>query len=1103
MHTTAPLLMLLGLTAALAAEAQDGTRMLRYPDIHADQIVFSYAGDLWLAPIDDSAPARRLTSHPGLELYPRFSPDGGQIAFTGQYRGDEQVYVIDVDGGAPRQLTFYPTQGPLPARWGTDHQVYGWSPDGEHVLFRSLRQDFNDPRLYRVAVTGGLPEVLPMVRAGSGDFSPDGKQIVYSPLFRDFRTWKRYEGGWAQDLYVYDLASDSARQLTRHVRTERDPMWLDSGVHFVSDRTGTLNLYRAVDGGEPVQLTRHDTWDIKWASSDGKSRIVYEVQGRIGLYDTSNGAERLLTVRVPDDGVRRTARRIKVAEQMEGYAVSPGGERVAVVARGDVFSVPAEHGVTRNLTRRGDAHDREVAWSPDGRHIAFVSDRDGEEQLYVVEQQGGEARRLTSLGPVRLYAPRWAPDGETIAVHDHRGRVHVADLQGNHRVAFQTPYGTVDDYQWSPDSRWITFSRLADHGMNAVYVWSREDRQTRLVSAPLFNAYSPAFSVDGQHLFFLSDRQFAPQIGSFEWNYVADRETGIFALALTDEAANPFGPRNDEVAASEESGDEDGKDSDEDGDDDDEEDEDDDESEVAGEEVRVEIDFDGIAERVIRVPVEADNIAGVMPLDGQVLYATTGPFYYGREADVQTKLHALDVKTRESKMLIDGIEQAVASADGKYVVVRKNGSLHRIELSKPEEPKQISTDNLIVYRAPATEWTVVFDEVWRRFRDYFYVPNMHGYDWAALRERYRPLVDEVSTREDLNTLIGEMIAELNVGHAYVAGGDLQAGHRSSAALLGALLEADADAGRYRIAHIYAGHNAEAKYRSPLNEVGVDVNVADYLLAIDGRDLTTADNPYEWLTDRGQQPVELRVSDRAEGGEIRDVLVEPIQDESALVYLEWVERNRRYVAEQTNGDVGYLHIPDMGPAGIYEFVKWFYPQRRKKGLVVDVRGNGGGNVSQMILRRLMQKPLAFGFQANSDWVDTYPQTAFNGPMVALISENSASDGDIFPYFFREAGLGPLIGKRTWGGVVGITSRGPLIDGGSVYVPEFADMQPGKGWVIEGEGVSPDIEVANDPTGRSDAQLDRGIAEVLRRIEALQPAFPTRPPAPVKLIDNGSR
>ncbi|MGB0513272.1 MAG: S41 family peptidase [Wenzhouxiangellaceae bacterium] len=1066
------------------AQSDDDTRMLRYPDIHDDQVVFSYAGDLWSAPIDGDAPARRLTSHPGLELYPRFSPDGQSIAFTGQYRGDEQVYVIPATGGEPRQLTFYPAPGPLPARWGTDHQVFGWTPDGQAVLFRSGRDEFDDRRLYRVAVDGGLPVALPMPRAGSGDYSPDGRRILYSPLFRDFRTWKRYQGGWAQNLFIYDLQRDEARQVTEHVRTERDPVWLEAGLFYVSDRDGTLELFQYdEDSGEHRQLTDNDTWDIKWASGDGTRRIVYEIAGRLGVYDTATGSARQLRIRVPDDGVRTIARRIEVGDQIEDFDIAPDGKRMLATARGDVFTLPVEHGVTRNLTRRGDAHDREAAWSPDGRHVAFISDRGGEEQLYVVPHDGGEARALTDDLEVRLYDLAWSPDSKRIAMHDHTGRIHVVDLDGGRKVIADSPYEVAADYAWSPDSRWLAWSRRDDNGTPSLFVWSSDDDRVTRLGDGFFAAYSPVFSVDGTHLFFLGDRGFAPQIGSFEWNYVVDRETGIFAYALTSDAPNPFAPRNDETEPKR----------DEDGDDNEGEDQNDKNDDSR----RVAIEFDGLDARAIRVPIESDNILGIEVTKSHLLYATGGAFYYGRQSDAPVTLKSFDLDTRESKTLAENISGLAVSADEKYALIRQNGGFRRIALGGNGDGDRISTANMIVERAPATEWAVAFDEVWRRFRDYFYVPNMHGYDWEVLRARYRPLVEHVSTREDLNYLMGEMIAELNVGHAYVSGGDLQAPDRSSVALLGAHFEADDRNGRYRIAHILPGHNQEPKYRSPLTEVGVDVEPGDYVLAIDGQPLTTAINPYALLTDRGAQPVELLVNDSPDTDGARRVLVEPIDDESALVYLEWVEQNRAHVERRTDGRVGYLHIPDMGANGIYEFIKWYYPQLRKHGLIVDVRGNGGGNVSSMILQRLMKRPLAFGYQAHSQWQDTYPSQAFIGPMVSLISETSASDGDIFPYFFREAGLGPLIGKRTWGGVVGITGRGSLIDGGQVFVPEFGLGQPGEGWIIEGRGVAPDIEVQNDPASEVDAQLERGIAEVIQRIEREAPRFLPKPPSPVKL------
>jgi len=1064
---------LLGLLILITGTASaEGTKMLRHPDIHGDRVVFSYAGDLWLAPLDNSEPARRLTSHPGLEQFAKFSPDGNQVAFTGQYRGDDQVYVIDVDGGAPQQLTYYPSAGPLPARWGTENQVYDWSPDGSKVVFRSLRHSAKDYRLFTASSDGGLPEPLPMPRAGSGVYSPDGNSMMYSPLYRDFRTWKRYQGGWAQDLYVFDLANNTARQVTSDARTERDPIWQNSGMYFVSDRSGTLNLYRLEEGGSWQAVTEEDTWDIKWASGDGESRIVYEVQGQIGLYDAESGTSQRLTVRVPDDQVRRIARRINVKGQMEDFDVSPDGTRVLVTARGDIFSVPVEHGVTRNLTQRGDAHDREAAWSPDGKWVAFISDRSGEEQLYVVDQMGGEARQLGNVNTARLYRPIWAPDSSAIAFYDHTGKIHVVEMDGDMSMAFDSTLGVETDYEWSPDSKWLTFSVQAQSGNQAIRLWSRENDSLVEVTDGFFNEYSPVFGADGKHLYFMSNREFAPQIGQFEWNYVVSRSIGIFALALNEESGNPFAPRNDEVKqeASDEkdNGDEEGE-----------------------KESAVEIDFEGLSERLIRVPIDADNIGGFHPLKDKILYMTSGPFFYGRDSGQKTVIHALDLKTRESSEIVSDVSSPAASEDGVYLVVSKNGTLQRYKIADPKDPTTISLDNLYVTRTPAVEWEVIFDEVWRRYRDYFYVRNMHGYDWEALRDRYKPLLEDVSTREDLNTLMGEMIAELNVGHAYVQGGDLQAQPRSSVALLGAKFEADDRSGRYRISHIYPGANAEPKYRSPISEVGVDIDLGDYILAIDGQPLSTDQNPYALLTDRGNQPVELTVSNSPDEDDSRRVLLDSISSESSLAYLEWVTRNHEYVTEQTDGRIGYLHVPDMGGAGIYEFIKWYYPQIRKEGLVVDVRSNGGGNVSQMLIRRLMQRPLGFGYQAHNDWASPYPATAFNGSMVALISEDSASDGDIFPYYFREAGLGPLIGKRTWGGVVGINARGALLDGGLVFVPEYGTGGMESNWVIEGEGVAPDIEVANDPASDVDAQLDRGIAEVLRRVEANPTSFPPHP------------
>jgi tricorn protease len=1061
-------------------QAIAGTKLLRYPDIHGDQVVFTYANDLWISNTKKGSVATRLTSHPGMERFARFSPDGKQVAFTGQYNGDEQVYVIDLPGGKPRQLTWYPTKGPLPTRWGLDHQVYGWAPDGQAVLFRSDRDVHENGRLYTVPVSGGLPEVLPMPYAGSGDFAPDGKQVVYSPTIRDFRSWKRYEGGWAQNLYVFDTAANKSRQLTSHGRTERDPMWIGDRIYFVSDRDDTLELFSVPakgDDNNAKQHTQHSSGDIKWANSDDSHQIIYEYDGELAVYDIKADKETVLDITVNDDGITRQVRQMEVGNYIDSFAIAPDAKRVAFTARGGLFSVPAKHGVTRELTAGAVAHAREAAWSADGSHVAYVSDISGEEQLYTVKQDGGSPKQLASFTRKRLYNPVWAPDSSAIAVYDHEANLWFVDRKGGKKRIAKNAYDTIRDYSWSPDSQWLAYRSATKNGYSAIYLWSRKTGKSTIVTDPLFDSANPVFSADGQLLYFVSDREFAPQLGYFEWNFVGNNAAGIFALALNKSAGNPFAPRNDSVSI--DSGDD--KDS---------------SSEEGKSAVpATKVDLSGISERIARAPIENTNISGLWPVDGGLLFTKNTAYYYGRHMGAAT-LMRYDFEKRESKEVASEVEELVVSADGKSVLFASQGGFKLIAANGDGEANTIQTSNMRMTRKVADEWPVIFNEVWRRFRDYFYVRNMHAYDWEAIRKHYAAMLPYVSSREDLNVLMSDMIAELNVGHAYVQNGDHPAPKRPQVALMGARFELDEKNDRYRVAHIFKGHNGEQRYRSPLTEIGVDVREGDYLLAINGRTLEGATNPYDLLSNLGSQPLEITVNDKPVTKDARKVLVDPIGSESKLVYLQWVENNRRYVDEQSDGHLGYLHIPDMGGDGIYEFIKWYYPQLRKKGLVIDVRGNGGGNISSMILQRLMKKPLSFGYQAHSEWVETYPYNAFNGPMVTLISETSASDGDIFPYFFREQGLGKLIGRKTWGGIVGITSHGGLLDGGLVFVPEFGLGSKSGEWIIEGIGVEPDIDIANDPTTARDEQLDRAIAEVSKAVEAEQPVFTPRPADPDK-------
>jgi len=1064
------------------------TKLLRFPDIHGSHVVFCYAGDIWKAPAGGGT-AVRLTAHPGQELFPKFSPDGKWIAFTGQYDGDEQVYVIPSEGGIPKQLTYYPARGPLAPRWGYDNQVYGWSPDGEKVLFRSLR-DANGGEvktaLYTVGTEGGLPEKLPMPSSGSGDFSPDGNKIVYSPLFRDFRTWKRYEGGWAQDLYIFDIKTFDAKKIADSKRTERDPMWIGTAIYFVSDRDGTLNLYAYdVKSDGVLQVTRSTSWDVRWPSSDSQGKIVYELNGELQVFDVTTKEDKKISVTVPDDGLAKRPSRYSAAKNIEDFELSPKGERALFVARGDIFTAPIEKGPTRNLTNTSNAHDKWARWSPDGSKIAFISDMSGEEQIYLIDQKGEEKPvQLTTQFNSMLSPMEWSPDGKRMAVSDKDGKLYVLTVTNkNVKEIADHEFGEIYYYSWSPDGGHLAFSMRDWNGYWSIYIWSVSDSKVRRITGTYYNEYAPAWDPDGNYLYYLSDRQFAPLISTWEWNFAGNRETGIYTMALRKDVKHPFPPESDEVTIGEEKEKEKDK-----------EDKKDEKKKIA-----VKIDFDGLADRVARVPIEDDNMRGLSVVEGHILFVKTGAGFYGRESYTKPSLQIYSIKDRELSTLVDDIENYALSFDGKKVLVKQKDAYNLYDVKpKANEKKTVPTNGLMVDRVPAEEWAVIFEETWRRFRDFFYVKNMHGYDWKAIGDRYRPLLKYVSHRSDLNYVLGEMVAELSVGHAYIVGGDFEIPPRPKVALPGARFELDTEAGRYKISRILKGNNEEPKYRAPLTEVGVDARVGDYVMAIDGEDLKGSDNPYRLLQHK-TDPVTLTLNSKPSVKGARHATFNPIGSEARLLYMEWVEGNQKRVDEMTEGRVGYIHLPDMGSNGIYEFIKWYYPQIRKEGLVVDVRSNGGGNVSQWIIERLDSRLLGTRFGYRSDKASTYPASVFHGHKVCLINETSASDGDIFPYYFREANLGPLIGKRTWGGVVGISGKGPFIDGGSAYVPLSGTNDTQGNWIIEGYGVDPDIVVENDPKsvlqGR-DPQLERGIEEVLKKMNESPMKLPSRAPDPIK-------
>jgi len=1095
----APALIVLSLLL-FSASAVAQTKLLRFPDIHGDRVAFTYGGDIWTAAANGGT-AIRLTAHPGIEVFAKFSPDGKWIAFTGQYDGDEQVYVIPSTGGVPRQLTFYPAKGPLTPRWGWDNQVYGWSKDGTHIFFKSLRDSWTLPvaRLFSVSVDGGPAEALPMPEAGSGDYSPDGGQMVYSPQSRDFRPEKRYGGGQANKLYIFDLKTNSTKPITEGPRATRDAMWIGDTIYYNSDRDGHFNLYAySPKSGKTSQVTQNKQWDVRWPSSDHQARIIYEMDGELQILDTKNGKATPISINVPDDGLARRPSRVSAANNIESYDLSPKGERALFSARGDIFTAPIEKGPTRNLTHSSGAHDKWPTWSPDGSQIAFISDISGEEELYLVPQDGSKPpTQLTTGGSAMRYQPEWSADGKRIAFSDKDGRIFVVTVADKKMTEIvKTPRNQIRDYVWSPRGNFLAFSMATTgNGFTQVYVWSAADNQVHKMTEGIFNAFNPAWDPQGNYLYYISNREFAPQISNIEFNYATNRDSYIYAMALRRDVKNPFPPESDEVTVARQA-----------------------ESTGSGEPPKpaepkpdaapkppadMSIDFDGVARRVARVPVGADNYGGLAAKAGYLLYGTGPAFYYGRQGDRPAQLKIFAFKDRKETVLVDDVFGYAISGDASKVLARtaQGFGLYDATPQGDKSRKPLSTAGLVVDRVPAEEWNQIFNEVWRRYRDWFYVTNMHGYDWVALREQYKPLLQYVAHRSDLNYVISEMVSELTIQHAYVEGGDFQIPPRPRVGLPGARFELDRAAGRYRVSKIFDGENEEDIYRSPLTEIGVNIHVGDYVLAIDGDELKATDDVYRMLRNKADNPVSLTVNSQPTMEGSRVVSYRPITDEGNLIYLDWVTRNQKRVAEASGGRIGYIHVPDMGANGIREFIKWFYPQMDKEALIVDVRANGGGNVSRMLIERLRRKLLGVNYARTDDFGNTYPDGVFLGPMVALLDQNSASDGDIFPYMFREAGLGPLIGKRSWGGVVGIGNRGPLIDGGSIFVPGSALANSKGQWVIEGYGVDPDIEVENDPqseiAGR-DPQLERGIAELMTKIKNNPTKVPARPAPPIKTI-----
>jgi len=1070
-----------GLSRPAGAQTQpDGPAptLMRYPNAHGDRIVFVAHGNLWTVP-KSGGTATRLTADPGQDMMPRFSPDGRWIAFTASYQGNQDVYVIPAAGGEARRLTFRSdVVAHAPERWGPDNMVVTWTPDSKNIVFMSRRQAWNDQihKLYAVPVTGGLPTPLPLDRAGFTSFGPDEHTIAYTRMFRDFRTWKRYDGGRHQNVFTYDFRTKTLTQVTDWKGTDTSPMWVGRTIYFLSDRDAKrrANIWAYdLDSRKTRAVTHFTDDDIDFPSFGGSAKggtITFQQGGRLWALDVPSDTLREVKVAVPDDGTRTGPRWVKLKDairatdeaQDNDYAIAPNGQRALFAARGDLFTVPAEHGGIRNLSLNHDADtqpdENHPAWSPDGRWIAYTTDSSGEQQVAIRPSGGGPEKQLTQFENGFLYTPVWSPDGRTLAVPDGNHRLWLVFTDGRPtRQAAQDPHGEIHDPAFSPDGRWLAFSTQAANQQRAIHLYEVADGRDTIVSGPMNSDFDPAFSADGRYLVFVSGRHELPVASDSETNIATLKSDGIYVATLAQATPSPFAPRSDE-------GLEDKKDAPKDT------------PWQPGATAPLHVDLDGLMDRAVPLPVEPADIAALDVRGDKVFYETQPPSLLdGTLPGEKAALHVYDLGERHDEVVVDGLDSEMLSADGARVLYKMGDEWH-IADAKAGHPNDhtLKLDDMRALIHPRAEWAEMFENAWRLERDLFVNAAMNGSDWQAVHDSYAKLLPLLGSRADLTYLIGQVQGELGNSHTYVGGGD--AGDPDASVpteMLGVDYALDKASGRYRFAHIYEGDNTRKSYRSPLTEPGVDVQEGDYLLAVNGQELRAPADPDSLFVGL-QGPVTLTVAASLTAPK-RTVTVEPIENELKVREHEWIAHNRERVDRLSGGRIGYIYLSDMESLGMEQFIRQFYPQLDKQALIIDDRWNGGGFIDQIVLERLRR--VLVGLSTNRERVAmTVPQQMIEGPKITLLNHYSSSDGDIFPYYFRKYGLGKLVGTRSWGGVRGIRGTWPLLDGGYITVPEDSLYDLDGSWNIENHGVDPDVSVEDVPdegmgTGTADGLADR--------------------------------
>jgi tricorn protease len=1072
--------------AIASAEPNPTPLLLQHPTMNASEIAFAYGDSIWVVSRDGGT-ARRLVGGPGLLSGPIFSPDGKWIAYTGNYGGNRDVYVVPADGGQPRRLTYHP-----------DPDIaLGWTPDSTRVLFSSDRFSYSDPtQFYTVPITGGFPTELPLMMANEGTFSPDGKEMAYVPNSQWEPDWKSYHGGQTTPIWIVELATLNLTKIPRQNSNDKDPMWVGNTIYFLSDRSGSVSLFAYDTRAKQVREVVHNTdLDLKSASA-GPGGIVYEQFGSLHIYDFKSGREHAVDVRIDADLPQLQPHFEKITPQeILNANISPTGQRAVFEAHGEILTVPAEKGDMRNITRSSGVADRDPAWSPDGKWIAYFSDRSGEYALHLKDQSGLGAVRSIDLGkpPSFFFHPIWSPDSKKIVYTDKRLNLWYVDLDHPTPVKIATDIYALSDYApaWSPDSRWIAYAKVLTNRLHSICVYSLSNGQSTQITDGMSDALDPQFDASGKYLYFAASTNTGLTQGAGDMTSFAHPVTrSVYVVVLRKDLPSPLAPESDDekVQAQPATGAEKDK---------------------AGEKQAAEktppkppevrIDFGNIDQRILALPIPDERYVALAAGKAGVIYLVEAPVVSFEAGPQRLTVVKFDLKTRKTAQMIEGIRDFYLSFDGGKMLYRRGESWFITSAAAPPKPGEgaLKMSDIEVHVNPHAEWDQMYHEVWRLERDFFYSPQHHGLDLAKAEEAYSIFLPGIASRGDLNYLFREMTGNLTVGHMFVRGGVEPSGPRVSVGLLGA--DYTIENNRYRIARVFGGENWNPELHAPLTQPGVNVTAGEYLLAVNDRQLHGTDNIYSFFLNTAGKQVVLTVGPNPDGTGSREVTVVPVESARSLRNLTWIEGNRRFVDKMTGGRIAYVYLPNTGGEGYTNFNRYYFAQVGKQGVIVDERFNHGGFLADYIIDYLRRQPMS-RLHTREGEDQTEPFQAIYGPKVMLINQYSGSGGDALPWYFRKANLGPLVGVRTWGGLVGIPAVPRLIDGGIVTSPSLGIYGLDGHWEVENHGIppSPGDEVEQDPKAMHeghDPQLDKAIAIVMQLLKANPPKKYVRPPFPV--------